>query len=55
MTSMHVQGMELLTAVDLEAIAAGDGPLPVWWPVFLFVVSESQSIIDGFRDGYNGG
>lgn len=52
MTSMHVQGMEQLTAVDLEAIAAGES-VPGWWFLFLYAVSESQSIVDGLRDGYN--
>ena len=54
MTDMHVQGTEALTAADLEAIGAGDGPPAGWW-LFLYLVSESQSFVDGFRAGYNAG
>ena len=53
MTNMQVQGTAVLTAADLEAIAAGSPPAG-WW-LFLYFVSESQSIVDGFRAGYNPG
>jgi hypothetical protein len=54
MTSMYLPGVQQLTAADLEAIGAGDS-VPGWWWLFLYGVSESQSIVDGFRAGYNPG
>jgi len=52
MTDTYLHGLQQLTAADLEAIRAGD-TVPAWWWMFLYVVSESQSIVDGFQAGYN--
>ena len=54
MTDSYLHGLEQLTGADLEAIQAGN-TVPGWWWLFLYGVSESQSIVDGFRAGYNAG
>lgn len=53
MTDFQVQHLETLSVADLAAVNGGSGP-PSWWWILLFAVSESQSFVDGVRDGYRG-
>jgi hypothetical protein len=45
--------LESLGASELESTTGGNLAPPSWWWVALFVVSESQSFVDGFKAGYN--
>lgn len=51
MTHSYVQHTEALGAADLEAINGGE--VPAGWWLFTYLVSESQSFIDGLQAGFN--
>lgn len=52
MTDALLQHTQPLTLSELEATVGGM-PAPAWWWLAMFLVSESQGLVDGIRDGYN--
>lgn len=47
-----LQHTQPLTHSELASTVGGI-PAPPWWWIAMYLVSESQGFVDGFRDAYN--